>query len=387
VKRVAFLFNHDAAHQAAHIAGIARELALSDGDIRTLALYSRPALRAIVEEIVGPEAAARIEWVQIRPAPAARAVAPLLDRVMPFTRLMALRSNPGLFAGLDLIVSTERTCLMVKRLLGPRSPRFAYVPHGAGDRNVAYHPEKARFDLFLVSGAKYVEAGQAAGLLGPDDWRIIGYPKFDAVLGARERPRLFDNGRPTFLYNPHFDPVLSSWYDFGPALVEHFAAHPELGNLIVAPHVMLFRKRFHYSLEHKSFRIRPDIPKAAKAAPNILVDVASPRLFDMHYTLAADAYIGDVSSQVYEFLAISRACFFLDSHGGKARSGEENYRFWRLGPVARSVAELAALLPRWQETAAQFAAVQAEQFAYSIELGDEPASRRGAAAIADYLNG
>jgi hypothetical protein len=107
----------------------------------------------------------------------------------------------------------------------------------------------------------------------------------------------------------------------------------------------------------------------------------------MYYTLAANAYIGDVSSQVYEFLVIPRACFFLDSHGGRSNSDSENYRFWKLGPVAGSVAELVALLPHWQETAQLYASIQAEQFAYSIDLGKESASRRGAAALAEYVNG
>lgn len=383
MKRVGFLFNHDAAHQAAHIAGIARELALSRPDIEVLALWSRKALCTVVEEICGPEATRAIKWVKIEPSPAARIVAPVLDRVVPFTRVTALRRNFDLFATLDAIVSTERTCLMIKRELGARSPKIIYVPHGAGDRNVSYHPEKAGFDLFLISGRKYAEAGQAMGLLGPDNWRIIGYPKFDAVLEGKPRPVLFDNGRPTFLYNPHFDPVLSSWYDMGPDLIRHFAAHPELGNLVVATHVMLFRKRLHYSLELKKLRRRPGIPKEA-AAPNILVDTSSPRLFDMHYTLGADVYIGDVSSQVYEFLAIPRACFFLDSHGGQEIGGE-NYRFWQFGPVARSVPELGQMLPDWQAVAARYEQVQREQFAYTMDESDIPASKRGAAAIADYV--
>ncbi|SMF62604.1 hypothetical protein [Allosphingosinicella indica] len=383
MKRVGFLFNHDAAHQAAHIAGIAGALATTRTDIQTLALYSRPMLRDTVEAIVGADAAAKIEWVHIRPGPAARLAAPALDRLLPFTRLTALRDNLDLFATLDALVSTERTCLLVKRRLNARSPKIVYVPHGAGDRNVAYHPEKAGFDLFLVSGRKYVDAATRAGLLGPDNWRIIGYPKFDAVLEGRPRPRLFDNGRPAFLYNPHFDPELSSWYDFGPDLIRWFAAHPDVGNLVVAPHVMLFRKKLHYSLELKRLRIRPPIPAEA-SAPNILVDTGSPRLFDMHYTLGADVYIGDVSSQVYEFLAIPRACYFLDSHDGRARGGE-NYRFWSLGRVAGSVAELGAMLSGWREDADRFEGVQREQFGFSIDLGDCPASIRGAEAIADYL--
>ena len=68
------------------------------------------------------------------------------------------------------IVSTERTCLTVKRYWSKRAgsrPYFVYVPHGSGDRNVAVHPALKDFDLSLVSGSKVrdqlVEAGVAKG--------------------------------------------------------------------------------------------------------------------------------------------------------------------------------------------------------------------------------
>lgn len=384
MKRVGFLFNHDAAHQIAHIAGIAGALATARRDVTTVVLYSRPKLRAAVEALVGFAASARIQWVRLETSTATRALAPLADRVLPFTRLMALRQNLDLFAGLDLLVSTERTCLRIKDRLGARAPGFVYVPHGAGDRNVAYHPDLKRFDLFLVPGRKLVDAAREAGILTGENWRIIGYPKFDAI-DTQDRPKLFDNPRPTFLYNPHFDPKLSSWFDFGPALIRHFAAHPELGNLVVAPHVMLFRKKLHVSPEYRIARFRPDIPTEAHAAPNILIDTSSPRLFDMHYTRAADVYIGDASSQVYEFIVNPRACFFLDSHNGWALRHTENYRMWAFGPVASSMDALAEMLPDWRLMAKRHAAIQAEQFAYTVDRNRQPAGLRGALALIDCL--
>ncbi len=384
MKRVGFLFNHDAAHQVAHVAGIAGALSLAREDVRVVAFYSRPHLRAAIEALVGEAASARIEWVKLGPSSLAAAVAPVLDRLLPFSRLMALRQNLDIFAGLDLLVSTERTCLRVKARLRGRGPRFVYVPHGAGDRNVAYHPDLKRFDLLLVPGRKLVDAARAAGILTGENWRIIGYPKFDAIdTGAR--PVLFDNPRPVFLYNPHFDPKLSSWYDFGPELIRHFAAHPELGNLVVAPHVMLFRKKLHISPEFKVARLRPDIPAEAFAAPNILVDTSGPHLFDMHYTRGADVYIGDASSQVYEFIVRPRACFFLDSHNGRALAHTENYRMWALGPVADTPPALFEILPDWRLVAKRHAAIQAEQLAYTVDRNSQPAGVRGAAALIDYL--
>ncbi len=384
MKRVGFLFNHDAAHQVAHVAGIAAALALARDDVRVVALYSRPHLRAAVDTLVGEAASARIEWVQLATTGVAAAVAGLFDRLLPFSRLMALRQNLDAFAELDLLVSTERTCLRIKAWLKSKGPRFVYTPHGAGDRNVAYHPDLKRFDLLLVPGRKLVDAAREAGILNGENWRIIGYPKFDAI-DTEARPVLFDNPRPVFLYNPHFDPKLSSWYDFGPALIRHFAAHPELGNLVVAPHVMLFRKKLHISPEFKIARRRPDIPTEAFNAPNILVDTSGPHLFDMHYTRGADVYIGDASSQVYEFIVRPRACYFLDSHDGRKLAHTENYRMWSFGPVSDTLPALIEMLPDWRVMAKRYAARQAEQLAYTVDRNGQPAGERGAAALIDYL--
>lgn len=66
------------------------------------------------------------------------------------------------------------------------------------------------FDLVLMSGAKIRDRLQEAGLLKTDGYAIVGYPKFDHCATAAVPPRLFDNDRPTVLYNPHCSPRLSS---------------------------------------------------------------------------------------------------------------------------------------------------------------------------------
>ncbi|MBA3896318.1 MAG: hypothetical protein H0X36_04110 [Sphingomonadaceae bacterium] len=379
MKRIGFLYNHDAAHQVAHLAGIMKALAL-DHPAAVSALVSNPEIEATARGLIGAEAASKTEWITLDISFAARAAARVLDRLMPLSRLAALRQNLEAFRGLDALVSTERTCLRVKERLGAAGPKFIYVPHGSGDRNVAYHPDLARFDLSLFSGRKLVEAGQRFGIVGEDDWRIIGYPKLDGVdLAAR--PKLFVNDNPVFLYNPHFDPHLSSIYRFGSALIALFERHPEW-NFVYAPHVMHGRKRLHVSLEFRKAALRRDV---VSSAPNILIDMGSERSIDMTYTRAADVYIGDVSSQLYEFLSVPRAAIFLDSHGADGWEAHENYQFWRNGPVVRSIAELEALLPRWREIAADHRETQERLLAYTIDRGDAPASARGAAAIADYV--
>jgi hypothetical protein len=53
----------------------------------------------------------------------------------------------------------------------------------------------------------------------------------------------------------------------------------------------------------------------------------------MTYTSLADLYVGDVSSQVYEYLRDPRPCLFLD-RGVPGWSEDESYAHWRFGPRA-----------------------------------------------------
>jgi hypothetical protein len=379
--RILFLFNHDAAHQAAHIASLAAEVANRD-QAEVIVAYGTDAIRQTVESLLPAGAAQRMTWTELSLPPLTDAVLAPLNKLAPVRRLKRLDQHLDLFASVDLIVSPERTCLRVKRKLGARAPKFIFVPHGAGDRSVTYHPEMAQFDYMLVSGQKVVDEMQAHGIISPERCEVIGYPKFDTV-DLKHRPRFFDNGRPTFLYNPHFDPHLSSWYDMGRDVIDYFAGQQDRYNLIVAPHVMLFRKKLHYSLEYRSARLRPDVPSHLPS--NILVDLDSPRLFDMSYTRSADAYIGDVSSQVYEFLTHRGACFFLDSAGQVGEDGALPYQFWENGDVCGDVQELARWVPLWDQRAETYRATQDRLFQYTMDIDPQRnAAQRGADALLAY---
>ena len=384
-KRILFLFNHDAAHQAAHIAGIAGHLAQNAPSIQVVVTCGTQAIQRTVASIIPATAHANIEWVQLQvPRSAARWLEPL-NSVAPMMRLARLHYNLDLFASVDLLVSTERTCLRIKHRLGERGPLFAYVPHGSGDRNVAYHPDLAHFDLLLLSGPKLVDEMVRPGITSAEKCRVIGYPKFDTIDPAL-RKRFFANDLPVFLYNPHFDPHLSSWYSMGNSVLDYFYRNQDRFNLIVAPHVMLFRKKIHYSLEYRTLKVRPEIDERYRSASNIIIDLDSPNLFDMSYTMAADAYIGDVSSQVYEFLLHRGACYFLDPLGRPATGPAERYEFWRNGEVSYGSAELATRVPLWQESAASHLAEQDRLFAYTMDYQPgRSASERGAEALAIYL--
>jgi hypothetical protein len=381
---VIFLYNHDAAHQVAHSAGIAGAFALR-GHL-AVAATANADIRAELEKLLTPEQIASLVWLDLALPSWLQILLAPMNRLFPVRRLARLYWHRKALRQAAAIVSTERTCLTLKRhWRGGPSPRFILVPHGAGDRNVTTHPAYKDFDLFLLSGQKVVDQFVGSGLATADQCRIIGYAKFD-ILRGRTPEKFFDNDLPTFLYNPHFDPHMSSWFDLGPQILEWFYNRADQYNLIFAPHVMLFFKKVHISPEFKVTRTRPDIHEKYRSAPNMLIDVDSQRLFDMSYTFSSDAYIGDVSSQVYEFLFRPRPCFFIDVHSESTADAPPAYDFWRNGPVVRTVQELAAVIPAYQAIGAQYRDIQIDRMGYTADITDpRPASQRGATALFDYI--
>lgn len=383
-KRCLFLFNHDAAHQAAHSVGIMERLAVEYPQIETIAATGNAAIEAQIRKLIRPEVSARITFADLSLSRLQETLLSFPNRVLPAKRLARLRSNDDLFASVDMLVSTERTCLRLKERLqrkGRRSPSFVFVPHGAGDRSVSYHPQLANFDYHLVSGLKVQDEMLAHGIARPENCRIIGYAKFDTIRDDVGTD-LFSNDRPTILYNPHFDPHLSSWYDHGPELLTALSEMGDRFNVVFAPHVMLWRKKLHISPEYKVARFRPHIPSQVTGRENFCIDTASPALFDMTYTTGADIYIGDVSSQVYEFLRRPGPCIFIDA----ARDGADAYPFWANGPVVQTVDAAVAAVLDWQALRREYRARQDELFRYTIDHDpDRSASQRGAEAIAELL--
>ena len=375
-----FLFNHDATHQLAHTAGILKVLALRDVDRPIVCAYGTSAIAQRLRSMLGEEAAERIGWFDLSlPRPGL-----LINRIAPAERLKRLTHHAGELRNAALIVSPERTCLHLKRQWKEDGPQFIFVPHGAGDRSVTYHPDMSGFDAMLVSGRKVADEMIRHGLASPETVAIIGYPKFDLIDRQATR-KFFENDRPTFLYNPHFDPHLSSWYDHGPALIDWFAFGPgQAYNLVFAPHIMLFRKKLHISPEYRVARRRPDLNPQWRQCANIRIDIDSEALTDMSYTLSADAYIGDVSSQIYEFLIRPRPAFFIDTH---SRADDEAlpYLSWSAGDVVRSAASLFPLLPHFEERGRLYEARQEEIFDYTMSRSTRPSSARGADAILSWL--
>ncbi len=380
--RCGFLFNHDHLHQMAHSAPIAFELMRRRPQLRVSLLASSVGQFEYLRRALAHYDLPSDELHLLRLPLGLCGLAKILDPLLPFSRVVTLLANRSRFRELDLLVVPEKTSLLLRSHCGLKSLKFVHTRHGAGDREIGFDRASGKFDLVLMSGEKIRDRLHDAGLLKAGGYAIVGYPKFDLHAAAAARPRLFDNDRPTVLYNPHCSPRLSSWYRDGLDVLEAFYRSDKY-NLIFAPHVMLFRKRVQISL--KPLRLdRPGvIPERYLNCPHMHIDTGSERSCDMSYTQAADLYLGDASSQVYEFLYRPRPCAFIDSHGYDWR-GDSNYRHWTSGPVLDGAGNLIMALDAAFARHAEYAPAQRALFDYSFDLGEQPSSSRGAEAILSF---
>jgi hypothetical protein len=352
VHEIAFLAISQA-HQFLHWLATALRLA-GRSDVRVTVLVSTPDGGDFIRSY-DPENRLRIEHLR----------APSLRRHSLFTpplRWPVLLLNAGRIARHPVIVTTEVTSSLLYRLPGFRS-RMIHLKHGAGDREGGYNPKHASFDLTLVNGPKDKERLIERGLGTEENIRVVGYGKFELIRPNTER--LFTHDQPIALYNPHFDEKVGTWIRHGREIVKAMEKIPDW-NFVVAPHVKLRRGPFVRS-----------------KARNILIDRGSVRSIDLTYTQAADVYIGDASSQVYEFIRTPRPCIFLNLDRVDWRS-HPNYAHWHLGQVIDSLDELPDALARAKDLQPQFEEAQRKMSAASIDQSDVPASERQAQAILEF---
>ena len=347
-------------HQAMHIAPVALALAGRVGVAVTA--YVLPAdasaLAAMLQKL-DAAAAVRVEIVPMRPRGVSRLLPGKVGALVGWRRRL-LRH--------DALVAAERTSTLLKRLPG-RRPFMIHIPHGVGDRAQGFEPRIRLFDHVLVAGRGNRERMLAEGLVTPDTCEEAGAVKVSALVNAAPPPRLFDDDRPVVLYNPHFDVNLSSW-PLAAQLADAIVAEARF-NLIVAPHARL------------GVNLSPDeraawMDRGARAG--VIVDLGSERLSDMTYTRAADIYLGDVSSQVYEFAYRPRPAVFVDAHRAAWRD-DPSYRMWTMGEVATDVPGTLAVLAHAQARHAEYVARQTELAADALGVIAPDVPERAADAI------
>lgn len=257
----------------------------------------------------------------------------------------------------DAILTAERTSTLLRRLPG-RCPPLLHIPHGAGDRAVGFEKRFRLFDHVFVAGPKDRDRLVASGLVPAQRCHVAGPVKVAAMARQHkgEQP-LFNNSLPILLYNPHFQADLRSFEATARTLIERVREDGRY-NLIVAPHVRLAR---NWSPEKRAEW------ESLSDQNRILVDMGSSRSVDMTYTLAADLYIGDVSSQVYEYLVRPRPCLFVNAHA-ISWQGSEDFAMWSFGEVITPEADFIAAIDRAFANHASFRPYQQERARYA--LGD-----------------
>lgn len=327
--RVGFLFDYRS-DQVWHALPIACELSIRYPDVEVICLTASPAVQQSAQQLAKlyPGHRCRIQRGHI---PAwGRLAKPFLGAWLPIEKQAMLYANDSFYRSLDLLVAPDVTSARIRNRHGLERLPMILTRHGAGDRAGSFRGEVNQFDLVFVPGTKTERDLIHRGLIGEDRCRRIGYPKFAAVDRLPRPKPIFKNHNPVILYNPHFDPDLSSWYRWGPQVLDFFAKNPHRYNLIFAPHVKLFGLRGRY-------KVSP--PSRYYGASNIHIDLGSPKSVDMTYTRLADFYLGDVSSQIYEFIRWPRPCAFLNAAGVDWRD-DAHFRHWHLGEVVESIADL-----------------------------------------------
>lgn len=367
--RIAFLYIAEA-YQCYHGAAIALELARRPG-WSVVSYYNEPETPHHLERVRHAYGAPTGDYRRLHRAPLTRALQRL--RRLGMFKDLVMRDNLAELNGYDAVFAVENSVAALRRL-GAAHPKLIYSPHGFGDRARGFIPRIAVFDYVLLAGPKTAARMLAEHLIRPDDYALTGSVKLDTaamIAGTAALP--FDAARPTVLYNPHKEPRLTSWNRFIAPLLAGFAADRSM-NLIVAPHVKLFRRR--------SARLRA--AWASRSTGNVLVDPGSDRSVDMSYAAAADIYVGDVSSQVYEFLAVPRPCVFLNAHRLDWR-GDPSFAHWHLGDVVDDPAELMAAIHAAPARHALYRARQVELAAASLGDTRPGAALRAADAIEAFL--
>ncbi len=380
--RIGFFFNHDHVHQVAHSLPIALALMRTPGTTVVVAT-TNDRLSAEVRRL-SRKAGLIVPLIQLGLRRASsRFAARRLEGLVPAAKLCIYRDNLDFFRTLDALVVAEKTSLMLKTRYGLEHLKIIHTRHGAGDRAIGFNKISQQFDHTLVSGPKIRERLIRDAGVSPDRLSMVGYPKFDLIDQAGEAPLFADPSKPTVLYNPHPSPHLSSWYKHGMDVLEHFLADDRF-NLIFAPHVMLFHRRMVVTIDKLRIDLPGRIPQRFHDAPNIHIDTGSTALTDMSYTSAADIYLGDVSSQIYEFLHDPRPCVFLNSQRVDWR-GNPNYLHWQAGEVIDAPGALGLALARAESSHHRYRPVQRELFARSFDLTAEPSAERAARAILSVL--
>lgn len=369
--KIAFYFLDDL-HHIFHFIGPAIELSKTND----VSIVTYKGKHEFLYNTINKLNASKLKVVQLSTKPFRAFTDKLKKKELPRKGFWIKKNYKYLLNNFDAVVFTDynHEYLLKKRSL-KAFPKLIKLPHGAVGRKHSYKKEVLDFDLQILFGDYHEQQFKELNLLG-ETYKVVGYPKLDATNYKKETNTLFSNKNPIVLYNPHFSNELSSWDFIGLEILEYFYNNTQY-NLIFAPHIHTFKARGNRNsevIDNKYFN-----------AKNIHIDLGSDKSVDMSYLKISDVYLGDISSQVYEFIIIPRPCLFLNP---KQVDYKNNYafRFWNCGPVINDISHLDTELQKAISSFSDYETIQKtitnENFYF--EEGST-ASERTARAINSYL--
>lgn len=368
--KIAFIFL-DEIHHLYHFVTVAAELA-KEQDVHLLTHPAvSPLLFSSLENIEGGE---KVQVEKLKTSPFRAVTDKFKGKDLP-RKGFWLKKNMKYLLSFDAVIFTDYFHHYLLKSRTTNTPKLIKFPHGAPGRAYIFNKDQLDFDFQLLSGKFQLEEYGKRYLLGRNPV-VVGYPKIDAVK-KKAKNAIFDNAKLTVLYNPHFDSKFSSWQQAGLEILEYFYEHPDY-NLIFAPHLHLFQKE-------KGGERRNAIPEKFFESENIHIDLGSEASVDMTYVFNSDVYLGDVSSQVFEFIIEPRPCIFLNPQQLEYEN-DIAFRFWKAGPVIGSANELEKILKNISTEFENYKGIQQqmnEENFYS-ESGST-ASERAARAITEFL--
>jgi hypothetical protein len=372
-QKIGFLYFEEI-HHIPHFIGIASALAKNydvQVDILTF-INEHEYLNKLINLLDARES---INVIQL-PKPLSRKIIDYFTGRKKPSPVYLYKKHKKLLLTYDALVFTEKNHKYIyKYRKGNKKPYLIVVNHGPAGRGYSFQPAIKLFDLTLLHGDFYINRLKSENLL-IENYAKIGYSKFDVVTKENQDITIFNNGKPTVLYNPHFNKINSSFYKFGIEILEYFYNSTKY-NLIFAPHIYMFNR--------KGF-LKPDyIDRKYFNKDNIYIDLGSIKSSNMTYSLNSDIYLGDVSSQVYEFHLKPRPCVFINIEKVDWQN-QINYRFWKTGHVISELNELSEVLKIINTEGNIYLEVQEDFFAENFHVDKkETASEKGAKAIHNFL--
>ncbi|MCP5084359.1 MAG: hypothetical protein GY948_21940 [Alphaproteobacteria bacterium] len=377
--KIAFLLNHYDVHQVPHVVPYAFQLSLRHPNFQVLILSPGEDQLSFAEQIGRSYLGHKVDFVKLQLSALSKLTDPLASRFLFSRKFMTLFENTALWSAFNALVVPETNTTQLRRIPQLQDLKLIRVSHGAGDqRGLGSFDDRMRdFDMVLAPGEKYATELVQDGHVEAEKLAVSGYTKFEVTNNAApaQPERYFQNNRPTVLYNPHHRRDLSSWWKMGRKVLDFFYNSPDY-NLIFAPHVLLFKRPWGKGAH---------LPRKYRNTPNVLIDRGSRRSCDMSYLNAADIYLGDASSQIYEFIRRPRPFAFLNAHDVDYFN-DPSYASWHFGPVVRNLDDLAGALRLAQSHGEHYLPIQQERFAYTFaDFGARKPSECGADIIAQYL--